>query len=269
MATGGNSMDGTVAATGDGAPASGERSASYRLVEGAHLRQWLSRLAAPVAIACTNGAGLLEVSWLPRHDAPLAWLGLPPTPAAWLSPIAAALIVAAVWLRVQSKGVLVRRTTLTTGGIYARVRHPFYLAIMLGSVGLLALAGPLGAIAAFLWIALAAPVYSVTVSGEEDGLGTLFPDAWEDYSRQVPRLVPIPGHRAAMAGKDVRITWANLVAEHEPPRLLRYLGSVAAVLGCGLGGGLGTALLGTAAALFALSRVLPGIRPRSRRDAAR
>lgn len=245
--------------------ASGSRSPAYRFVEGAHLRQWLARLAAPLAVLCTNGAGLLDVTWLPRHDAPVHVLGLPTWTADAVRAGAGALVLASVVLRILSKGVLVRRTTLTTGGVYAHVRHPFYVAVVLGSAGVLALAGPLGAALAGVWLLAAAPVYAVTVSGEEEGLATLFPDAWRSYAQRVPALVPRPTPGVAGAERT-RVTWANLVAEHEPPRLLRYLGGVAAVGGCAAGGTAGAALLAAAATAFLLSRLLPGIRPRRRRE---
>ncbi len=253
--------------TAPATPDSGRRAPSYRFVEGLHLRQWLARATAPLAIACTNGAGLLDWDVLPRHDAPIGWFALPAETETGVRIAGAVLILIAAWLRVESKGVLVRRVTLTTGGAYAHVRHPFYLAVLLGSVGLLLFAGALGACAAAVWTALAAPVYAATVAGEEDGLGTLFPDAWDAYARDVPRLVPIPGRRAAATDTPLRVTWTNLVSEHEPPRLLRFFGAVSAVGGCMTGDSAGLALLGLAALLFAASRLAPGIRPPSRRRA--
>jgi protein-S-isoprenylcysteine O-methyltransferase Ste14 len=245
--------------------ASGERSRAYRFVEGAHLRQWLARPVAPIAALCTNGAGLLDVPWWLRHDALLAPLGLPVDASTAIRAAAVVLILAAVVLRVRSKGVLVRRTTLTTGGVYAHVRHPFYVAVMVGAVGTLTLAGSLGLAAALLWLLLAAPVYAITVAGEEDGLSTLFPDSWEAYAARVPRLLPRLRPARGLGGDGIGVTWSNLVAEHEPPRLLRFLGGALAVAGCASGGTLGWTLVGGAAVLFVASRVLPGIRPRSRR----
>ncbi len=214
---------------------SGERTAAYRVVEGLHLRQWLARSAAPLAVLCTNGAGVLEVAWLPRHDAAAAWCGLPPSATTALRVVGLALVAVAAVLRVQAKGVLVRRTTLTTHGAYARVRHPFYLAAVLGGAGTLLLAGSLGAVVAVAWVALAVPVYAVTIAGEEDGLRTLYPEAWARYAATVPALLP----RLARAARDgdaagERSTWANLVREREPPRLLRFLAGAAAVGACAL-----------------------------------
>jgi protein-S-isoprenylcysteine O-methyltransferase Ste14 len=246
---------------------SGIRAPSYRFVEGMHLRQWLARATAPLAIACTNGAGLLDWDVLPRHDAPLAWAALPAETETVVRIVGASLIVLAAWLRIESKGVLVRRVTLTTGGAYAWVRHPFYLAVLVGSVGLFLLSGALGAVVAAVWLALAAPVYAATVAGEEDGLGTLFPGDWSSYSGRVPRLLPFRGRCAPTTGAELRVTWRNLVREHEPPRLLRYFGATAAVGGSVAGGPAGLTLLGVAAVLFVASRIAPGIRPPSRRAA--
>ncbi len=257
---------------------SGRRAPSYRFVEGLHLRQWLARATAPLAIACTNGAGIFAWDRLPRHDAPLACFSAPPEAETGVRVVGAVLIVLAAWLRIESKGVLVRRVTLTTGGVYAHVRHPFYLAVIVGSVGLLFLAGALGAVAAAAWLALAVPIYAATIAGEEAGLGTLFPDAWEAYARDVPRLFPIPGRHARPAiggdtdgdvdGATVHVTWANLISEHEPPRLLRFLAIALVVVGFVLGDTAGLVLLVVASLVTAASRLFPGIRPPSRRRAA-
>ena len=240
---------------------SGERSASYRRVERLHLRQWVLRCVLPVAVLCTNGAGALAVDWWPRHD---AWLGGEPAELA-VRGAGAFLIVTAAWLRVLSKGVLVRKRRLTTGGAYAHVRHPFYLATLIGAVGLLALSGTTGALLALPWLVLAAPVFAITIAGEEDGLSTLYPERWDAYRAAVPALLPLPRH-AAPPPDPVRVTWANLVAEREPPRLLRFLGGAALVAAAGAAGAAGTALGAVAVALFGSSYALPALLGSRRRD---
>lgn len=244
-------------------PSSGERSAAYRAVEGHHLRQWLVRGSVPLALLATNGAGWLDVAALPRFDLP--WARLPAAAPAACTAAGALLVTVAALLRVLSKGVLVRKTTLTTGGVYRLVRHPFYLATILGSLGVLLLAGPLGALVGVVWLVLAVPVFGITVAGEEDGLGTLFPARWDAYAAAVPRL--LPGLRLGpRPAEPVRTTWRNLRQEGEPPRLLRFLGGALAVAAFALGGV--PALLAAAALLFAASHLTPGLRAPRRPRAA-
>ncbi len=252
---------GDAGGTGD----SGERSRAYRVVEGLHLRQWLARSVVPLALLAGNTSGLLHVSWLPGHAAPLAAVGLPPESTIAVRCVGVALVLTAAAVRVASKGVLVRRTTLTTGGIYARVRHPFYLGVVLGGLGTLLLAGALGAVVAVFWLLLAWPIYSVTIAGEEAGLAALYPVGFATYAARVPALIPRPGRRASADAPPTPVTFANLVSEHEPPRLLRFLGGALAVAGVALGGTAGWWLIGVGAVLFAASRALPGLRPPSRR----
>lgn len=218
----------------------------YAIVEGLHLRQWALRCVVPLAALATNGAGVFAVAWLPSHDAP----GL----AASVEPVlrlcgAAAVLVAAV-IRVLAKGVLVRKTTVTTGGIYRVVRHPFYLANLLGAVGVFLLAGSLGAIVAICWLAAALPLYVVTLRGEERGLTRLFPAQFAEYAARVPALVP----RLRRAdGPVVRVSWANLVAEREPPRLMRFLAGALLVFGLTLSTAAAGAVVTAAALGFGVS----------------
>ena len=218
----------------------------YGLVEGFHLRQWALRAVLPLAVLATNGCGLLDVSWLPR----LGTLGVSPPAVAAIRVAGAVLVAAAVGLRVASKGVLVRKTTLTTGGVYGFVRHPFYLANLMGAAGTFLLAGPLGAVAAAVWLALAIPLYAVTIAGEEAGLARLYPEEFRRYAAAVPALVP---RRLRSGTPPARVTWTNLRAEREPPRLLRFAAGAVAVAALTFGGPSALVALGTAAVLFACS----------------
>jgi hypothetical protein len=230
------------------------------VVEGRHLRQWLVRGSVPLALLATNGAGWLDTPALPRFD------GLAPDAALHCGVVGVVLVLVSAVLRVLSKGVLLRKTTLTTGGVYRLVRHPFYLATIIGSVGVLVLAGPLGTLVAAVWLVLALPVFGITVAGEEDGLGTLFPERWAAYAAAVPRLLPTPFRLGPRPAEPVRVTWANLRVEGEPPRLLRFLAGALAIAAFAFGGH--AVPLVVAGALFAASRLLPGLRPPRRPRAA-
>ncbi len=241
----------------------------YETVERLHLRQVLLRPVAPLAVLCTNGAGLIDVAWLPRHDAPLVALGVGADARVGFVAAGAAVVIASAALRVAAKGVLVRRTTLTTAGAYRLVRHPFYLATFVGAVGTFVLAGPLGTVVALVWLALAGPVFAATIAGEERGLRALYPEAWAAYVARVPALLPRPCARprerpegAERRAPEARITWANLVSEREPPRLLRFLAGVAAVVGAASAGAAAVAFLASAGLLLVVSYVVPQGRKR-------
>jgi hypothetical protein len=207
------------------------------------------RAVLPLAVLATNGRGVLDVAGLPRHDA----LGAAPDAEAALRVAGVALVVASAVLRVLAKGVLVRRATLTTGGVYGVVRHPFYLANLVGAVGVFLVAGLLGAAVGAAWLAVAIPVYVVTIRGEEAALAALFPAQWSAYGGRVRALVPglPPPDR-----EPARVTWANLRAEREPPRLLRFAGGAAAVLALTLAAPGAWVALAAACAVFAASYVV-------------
>jgi len=222
---------------------------TYAVVERLHLRQWALRAVPPLAALATNGAGPLDVARLPRHDAP----GFSPSAQIAIRVGGAALVVVAAALRVLAKGVLVRKTTLTTGGVYGVVRHPFYLANLLGAFGTFCIAGALGAVVGAAWLVLATPIYVATIRGEETALARLFPAEFSEYAARVRALVPgIPPR----GRPTTRVTWTNLVAEREPPRLLRVLAAALAVQGLTLSGAASTACLVAAAAAFAASHLL-------------
>ena len=218
----------------------------YAVVERLHLRQWAMRCVAPVAAAATNGAGLLDVSWLPRHDAP----GWPDETETALRVAGGLLVVASAVLRVLAKGVLVRKRTLTTGGVYGVVRHPFYLANLLGAPGTFLLAGSLGAVIGLAWLALSAPLYASTIAGEEAGLRRLYPDDFERYASRVRALLP---GRPPQGSPPAAVTWENLRAEREPPRGLRFLALALAVFGLTLSGGAAIAVTALAGLAFGAS----------------
>src|SRR5262245_32090677 len=219
---------------------------SYALVESLHLRQWAQRAVVPLAVLATNGVGLLDIKCLPTSRE----AGIDPSAALAIRAAGASLVLCAVTLRVAAKGVLVRRTTLTVGGVYGRVRHPFYLANLLGAVGTFLLAGPLGAVLAICWLVAAVPLYAVTIAGEEAGLSRLYPEEFARYAALVPALLP---RRLRRAGPPARVTWANLRAEREPPRLMRFVAGAAAVAALTFDGPVAVVALCAAGAIFLCS----------------
>jgi protein-S-isoprenylcysteine O-methyltransferase Ste14 len=219
---------------------------SYELVEGLHLRQWALRAVLPLAALATNGVGLLDTKGLLTSRG----LGIEPTAAIAIRVAGAALVLGAVALRVAAKGVLVRRTTLTVGGVYGLVRHPFYLANLLGAAGTFLLAGPLGAAIALVWLVAALPLYAVTITGEERALARLYPEDFSRYAATVPALLP---RRLRSVGPPAHVTWENLRAEREPPRLIRFVAGAAAVAALTFDGPAAIVALCAAGALFLCS----------------
>lgn len=221
-------------------------SGAYAVVERGHLRQWALRAVVPLAVLATNGAGLLDVAALPRHDLP----GLSEGLETGLRVAGGSLVLAAAALRVAAKGVLVRKTTLTTGGVYRAVRHPFYLANIAGALGTFLIAGQLGAVVAAVWLAAASPLYAATIAGEDRALAALYPLEFAEYSREVRAIVPTLPPRS---GPAARVTWANLVLEREPPRLLRFVAGAGIVFGLTLAGPAATAVLAASGLAFGIS----------------
>ena len=91
-------------------------------------------------------------------------------------------------LRTWAAGHLVKDETLTVGGPYAHVRNPLYLGSLLSGLGFLAIVGDWWLAAAFALAALA--VYLPTLRQEEDYLRRMHGEAFEEYRRQVPGIVP-------------------------------------------------------------------------------
>jgi protein-S-isoprenylcysteine O-methyltransferase Ste14 len=86
---------------------------------------------------------------------------------------------------------------LLTEGVYARIRHPRYLEILLGYAGFALVSNYLAAygVTAFLVLAILA-----LIPIEERELVDQFGEAYEEYRRRVPALIPRPG-KAREAGR--------------------------------------------------------------------
>jgi Phospholipid methyltransferase len=112
------------------------------------------------------------------------WLSQP----TWLSLAWSLWVVApGVWLRAYASGFVKKNAELAVTGPYAYTRNPLYLGSMLIAFGF---AGASRSI----WILLALVVlflliYAPTIRSEEEYLRGHF-SAFDDYARQVPRLLP-------------------------------------------------------------------------------
>ena len=98
-----------------------------------------------------------------------------------------ALVLPGLWLRGYAAGYVKKNRELTVTGPYAHVRNPLYLGSMLIAAGF--------AVALLSWpVALVLGVgftviYVPVIASEERFLRATFP-GFDDYCRQVPRLIP-------------------------------------------------------------------------------
>jgi len=83
---------------------------------------------------------------------------------------------------------------LLTDGIYATMRHPRYVEVVLGTASYCLIANYLGV---YIVLAASMAVLYVVVLLEERELRRRFGDAYDAYARRVPRFIPRYSRRAA------------------------------------------------------------------------
>lgn len=98
-----------------------------------------------------------------------------------------ALVLPGLWLRAYAAGYVKKNRELTVTGPYAHTRNPLYLGSMLIAAGFAValLSWPVAFALAFVFAAIYVPV----IASEERFLRATFP-GFDDYCRQVPRLLP-------------------------------------------------------------------------------
>jgi len=97
-------------------------------------------------------------------------------------------ILAGLIIRTWANGYAIKSEKLTTSGPYAFVRHPLYLGSALLAVGFVIMLQLSYFGLAFL--AIMAIVYYRTIKKEEMFLENKFKDAYLDYKKHVPALLP-------------------------------------------------------------------------------
>jgi len=107
------------------------------------------------------------------------------------------LVAPGVWLRAYAAGYVRKNAELTTSGPYAYTRNPLYLGSLSITLGF-------GVAAGSWWLAallagLFAVIYLPTILGEEEYLRSHFYN-FDDYARNVPRLLPRLTAAPAMGG---------------------------------------------------------------------
>ena len=167
----------------------------YWLIFHGGIRFWRGRGRAAywVAVGCAWGAG----GWMLYHFRAQLFTGADRP--LWAILAGVILMGADVAILVAVETQLGRRRLvgqaelagdgeLAVRGLYARVRHPRYLGMMLGVLGVCLVAGSraLWMVAALWWIATL-----VIIRLEERELRSRFGAAYSDYARRVPALLPI------------------------------------------------------------------------------
>jgi protein-S-isoprenylcysteine O-methyltransferase Ste14 len=108
-------------------------------------------------------------------------------PTAWSILVGACFIVPGLVIRALASGYVQKNEQLATAGPYAYVRNPLYLGSLIVAVGFAVTARSwwiAGGLALFFFA-----VYVPVIRAEETFLRERFPE-FEDYARQVPRLLP-------------------------------------------------------------------------------
>jgi len=103
-------------------------------------------------------------------------------------------IIIGVLIRLWSNGYAIKNDKLTTSGPYAFVRNPLYLGTFLIAIGfvLLLKSEPplLEWVAGSLFILGLCFMYYLTIKGEQGNLLAKFKEAFSEYCKQVPAMVP-------------------------------------------------------------------------------
>ena len=118
-----------------------------------------------------------------------------------------ALVVTGLAIRSWAAGILHKRTTLTTTGPYALLRHPLYVGSLLMMVGICTLIDD----SENIWIVLGpiCLVYVIGVLHEERTLANLFGGQWSEYVQSTPRFFPRRMPKAAFADWTLQQWLAN------------------------------------------------------------
>ena len=118
---------------------------------------------------------------------PFLWYARP-TPL--LLGIGAGLAVLGLVVRAWAAGVIRKEKQLATSGIYAHTRNPLYLGSFFLGLGVTIAGGQW--IFVVLFAVFFLTVYGRTMRGEAEFLEEAFGEAYRDYARNVPLLIPRP-----------------------------------------------------------------------------
>lgn len=122
------------------------------------------------------------------------------------------LVLPGLWLRAYASGYVKKNAELTTTGPYAHTRNPLYLGSMLIAFGFAGAAASW--IIAVALAVLFAVIYGPTIQSEETFLRAHFAE-FEQYARQVPRLLPRPTGARLGSGSAGRFSLALWLKHRE------------------------------------------------------
>ena len=116
------------------------------------------------------------------------------------------LLAVGCFLHIVAKGILVRNVVLCNRGIYAIVRHPYYLANYLIDSSFCVLSGNLYLVVAYPFLFFWS--YGPTLRKEEEFLASKYGDSFQEDSFKIPQLFPdrasLKGWRDLFEGFSVR-----------------------------------------------------------------
>src|SRR5579872_2214233 len=140
--------------------------------------------------------------------------------------IGAIFVLPGLLIRALASGHVRKNEALATSGPYAYTRNPLYLGSLMMGVGfaLAARSWWVGIVLVLMFLAIYMPV----IRDEESYLRGKFPE-FEEYSRRVPRLIPIIASRAKSDGTDPAGFSRELYLKHREYNAL--LGALAMMAG--------------------------------------
>jgi protein-S-isoprenylcysteine O-methyltransferase Ste14 len=110
-----------------------------------------------------------------------------------------ALVVTGMGIRIWAAGFLEKGGALCTDGPYRYVRHPLYAGSILAALGFVVMMNVIWGWVVILPSFLA--LYAAQVVAEERHLRSRYGEAYAEFARSVPMLVPLPGKRAKAQGR--------------------------------------------------------------------
>jgi len=164
------------------------------------------------------------------HEASRQWIGfllciyfaVISRPIPWALYVTSVIVVLGVCFRLWASGFIIKNKQLATNGPYALVRHPLYS----GNILIVyAFAGASG----IWWTFLVATAfflfyYPTAIEYEDRKLSSIFGDAWKDFARNTPALLPSFGSRE----RNLAGHWSfktSLMANFEPVIVVILFGS--------------------------------------------
>lgn len=156
---------------------------------GSRFARLVTRVRVPFSFAVV--ALFLWLDWR-RGVRPhrITWFGAAPDP---VGLVGCAVALAGVAIRAWAAGTIVKAKKVSREGPYALVRHPLYLGSLLIAFGFCLVIGDPINFAVIL--VLAGCLYGPKVRAEEGEMRAKFGGEYDDYSRDVPAVIPwkLPG----------------------------------------------------------------------------